>query len=877
MIGFLYRVTLLACPRPFRREYGPEMAALFAECVARERAASSGWPLQCARGLLDTLVLAFSLRLAARPDSPPPSRRAWRPIMRPIDVSTALRRMRTHPFLSAAIVVMLALGIGATTAIFSVIYGVLLKPLPFPESERLVQVRASIPARALTTSLTEASVWDLRDRSRSFEEFGGWHGASYSLTGVDTPERLTGARVSVGFLRALGMAPAVGRYFEPGDDRTGSPDHVVISHGFWTRRFNADRGIVGRPLTLGGVPHVVIGVLPPGAPWIDSDVFIPLRQRPEPNRSSWEYVAIGRLKPGVTIAAARTDLQRVARDLAAAFPKTSTGTTFTVESSDAWVASETLRRTLWILLGAVSLLLVIACVNVTNLLLAQASSRARETAVRAALGARRFDVVREALTESLLLSLTGAVAGCGVALGALEIFRSFDPGGIPRLAEVELNGWALGVALLSAMVVGLAAGLVPALQTPLVIVTPALGQGQRTIGQRRHARIRAVLVGAEVALSLALLVGAGLLARSLLLALSVDRGFQTDGRLVATVSLPGAYPEDRRTQIATAILDGLEAAPGIASAAFVSGRPLSSGSTGLGIVAADQPAIPESTVPWATWRIITPDYFRTMGLTLLAGRGFTDQDVISKPWRVVVSQRLAELLWPGQNPLGRTAILWKGQGDSPAEVIGVVANMRERGLERDPTLAVYFPAGGAMGATTLQVVMHTRGEPTAVVPTLRNVVAGVDPSLPISGIRTLDEIVTASVATRGFTMLLIVVFATLALVLALAGVYGVLAYAVGRQTSEIGVRLALGAKPGQVLTRVFARGMRPVFVGTAAGLALAAWASPLMTSLLFGIPPRDPATYAAACGAMLIAATLACYLPARRVMRVDPVIALRID
>jgi predicted permease len=282
-------------------------------------------------------------------------------------------------------------------------------------------------------------------------------------------------------------------------------------------------------------------------------------------------------------------------------------------------------------------------------------------------------------------------------------------------------------------------------------------------------------------------------------------------------------------------------------------------------------------VPWATWRIITPDYFRTMGLTLLAGRGFTDQDVISKPWRVVVSQRLAELLWPGQNPLGRTAILWKGQGDSPAEVIGVVANMRERGLERDPTLAVYFPAGGAMGATTLQVVMHTRGEPTAVVPTLRNVVAGVDPSLPISGIRTLDEIVTASVATRGFTMLLIVVFATLALVLALAGVYGVLAYAVGRQTSEIGVRLALGAKPGQVLTRVFARGMRPVFVGTAAGLALAAWASPLMTSLLFGIPPRDPATYAAACGAMLIAATLACYLPARRVMRVDPVIALRID
>jgi predicted permease len=353
-------------------------------------------------------------------------------------------------------IAMLALGIGATTAIVSVVYGVLLKPLPFPESERLVQVRGAIPARGITSnSLTEASVWDVRDRNRSFEEFGGWHGASFSLTGFDTPERLTGATVSVGILRALGVQPAAGRLFELGEDRPGSPDHAVISHGLWTRRFAADPAIVGRPITLGGLPHVVVGVLPPGTPWIDTDVFVPFRQRPEPNRSSWEYAAIGRLKPGVSIDAARADLQRVARDLEVAFPKTSAGNTFTVESSATWIAGDTLRRTLWILLGAVGLLLVIACVNVTNLLLAQASNRTRETAIRAALGARRFDIVREALTESMLLSFVGAAAGWLVALGTLQIFRSFDPGGIPRLVDVELNAWALGASLLAALVVGL--------------------------------------------------------------------------------------------------------------------------------------------------------------------------------------------------------------------------------------------------------------------------------------------------------------------------------------------------------------------------------------------------------------------------------------
>jgi predicted permease len=880
MLRALYRGALLACPAAFRREYGPEMEAAFADCVARERTRAPGlvWRLRCVHGLAGTLALGVSLRFAAPAPMPARAHRQRRFPMRLTDVRTSLRRMRAHPVRSALIVLMLGLGIGATTAIFSVVYGVLLKPLPFPELDRIVQVRHAIPARSLTSTLTEAAVWDIRERSRAFEAFGGWHGASFSLAG-EPPERVTGAQVSVGFLRALGVRAVTGRLFEPGEDDPGrSADLVILGHGLWTRRFAADPMIVGQSISLGGRPHQVIGVLPPGTPWLDTDVFVPFQRRIEANRGSWEYQAVGRLRPGVSIDGARADLERVARDLEAAYPATSTGSTFTVESAEAWVATPALRRTLWILLGAVGLLLAIACVNVTNLLLAEGANRARETAVRAALGARRGDLVRATLTESLLLSLAGAGTGLLVALGMLRAFTTFDPGGVPRLADAALNGWALGACLLAALAVALVAGLVPSLRAPMTDVLSSLGQGQRTVGYRQHARIRGLLVGAEVALSLALLVGAGLMARSLGQVLTVDRGFQTDQRLLATVSLPGSYPEPRRAQITTTILAGLEARPDVVSVAIVSGRPLSGGSTGLGIVAGDQPALPESSVPWATWRIITKDYFRAMGLPLLAGREFTDQDLMSKPWRAIISQRLAELLWPGQNPVGRTAILWKGQGDLPAEVIGVVGNMRERGLERDPTLAVYFPAGGVLGGTTtLQFVMHTRGEPAAAVSALRSVVAGIDPQLPVSGIRTLEETVTESVAQRRFTMLLLIVFAVLAIALALAGVYGVLAYVVARQTPEIGVRLALGARPGQVVHHVFARGMRPVLIGIVVGLVAVGWASQLMTSLLFGIAPTDPVTYVAASAGLVAAAALACYLPARRALRVDPLVALRAE
>lgn len=801
--------------------------------------------------------------------------------MKTHDLRLALRVFRKSPAFSIGIVLMLGLGIGASTAIFSVVYGVLLKPLPYPEPDRLVQVWGAFPAREIDqVSHSEANFWDLHDQNLTLATFGAWHGASFTLTGTDSPERLNGATVSVGFFQSLSPQMIAGRVFQPGEDATGAPgDLALLSHRFWMRRYGGDRAIVGNAIHLDGRPYQVVGILPPGQAWLESaDVFVPFVRRAKPDRSSWEFAAIGRLKPGASIESATADLQRVAQGLAQQYPEVNRGMTSTVVSSRTWVASDALRRTLWMLLGATGLLLLIACVNATNLLLARAAAMGREAAVRTALGATFADLLRQRLTESLVFGVASAAVGTALAWGGLQILQSFDPGGIPRLAGVELNGWVLAFAIAVAGLVALVTGVVAAVRAPSGDVMTAMRQAQRgTIGDRRNDRLRGILVGVEVALSLMLLVGAGLLVRSLMVVLANDRGFATEQRLLATVSIPRSYPDGRRIDIVTTILDKLGALPNVAAVAGVSSRPLSGGSTGLGIVPAERTDVSDKNIPWATWRIVTKDYFTVMGLTLLKGRGFTEQDIIGKPWRVVVSQRLANQLWPGVDPIGKTAILWKGQGDNQAEVVGVVSNMRERGLENDPTLAVYFPAYGSLNATTLQVVMHTTGPSDQVIGELRAVVASIDKTLPISNIRTLEEIVDASVATRRFTMLLLIVFAGVALLLALAGVYGVLAYTVARRTAEIGVRLALGASPGQVTRRVFSRGMLPVLMGIVIGAAATFFLSRLMASLLFGIQPTDMTTYALAVTAVGICAAFACYWPARRALRVDPTVALRTE
>ncbi len=795
------------------------------------------------------------------------------------DIRHGLRTLRRVPGLVAVAVITLGLGIGANTAIFSVIYSVLLKPLVFPEADRVVQVWMAFPERGLQrTSWSHGNFWDARDMATTFEDLGAIEFGDINLTGMGDPEKLNAVRVNAGFFRVLNVPPIAGRVLGAGDDEPGRDANVaILSHRFWTRRFANDAGIVGRTMTLNGVAHEIIGILPPGTPFLDSaDVFRPLIRTANAQRQSWELTGIGRLKRGVTVEAARTDLQRVTAVIAQRHPDTSRGMSATVAPLIELVAGDSTRRALWVLLGAVGFLLLIACVNLTNLLLAKAAGRTREIAIRAALGASRPRIVGLLVAESLLLSLAGAALGLLLSVWTLDLLRVSHAWGIARLEEIEINRWVLAFTTVVAVLTGILTGLMPAVQTSRGDLLPALREGERGVaGTPRQQRLRAALVGAEVALTLALLVGAGLLLRSFSALLRVDRGFQTERRVLVELNLPPQYAADDGKRAQQFVLDfesRIRGLPAVVSVASVSGRPLSPGSTGMGIVAAERSE--SRDIPWASWRLISKDYFRTMGVAVLKGRTFDERDLVAKPWRIVVSQRLADQLWPGQDAVGRQALLWRGQGNQKAEVIGVVGDMRERSLSEPATLAVYLPVYGS-GADHMFFAIHTTASSQALAPILRAALSNVDPALPLSNIETLEEIVSASTASRRFTVVLLSAFAAIALTLALVGIFGVTAYSVSRQTAEIGVRLALGASHERVMRLIVLQGMKPVVVGIATGLVTALVLSRLMQSLLFQVTTRDPLTYASVAAILTPTALLACFIPARQALRTDVVAALR--
>lgn len=780
---------------------------------------------------------------------------------------------------TAIAVLTLALGIGASASIFSVVRSVLLRPLPFPESERLVEVWETRPERDMfQISFTYANFFDVLDMNRSFESMGAIRWSSMTYLGDKEPARLSVAATTVGFFRALGVSPVVGRVFVAGEDARGSDTRLaVLSHAFWTSRFGADRSLVGRLLTLDREAYRVIGVLPPGTPWLDAaDVFIPFTRPAQLDRDSWELPVIGRLARGVTLEAASADLQRIATRLSEQYPEAK-GMGIRVGTSDSWVASDSLRRALWVLVGAVGFLLLISCVNLANMLLARSTTRGRERALRAALGATRGRVVQLALAESAVLGLLGGAAGLALAFGIVRMLRNFNPGGIPRLADVQVDGWVLLVTLGTALVTSLATGLVPALRIPYHDVVSALREGERSVaGHRRLGRVRHLLVAIEVALSIVLLVGAGLLVRSFGRVLGVDRGFVTEHRVMATVGLPPASRADsaRAPQLLVNLLERLRSIPQVTAAAVVHIPPLQGAGTGMGFGAADRPDATGTEIPWAGWRIVSNEYFKTLGLSLVAGRDFTEQDKIGDPWKVIISKRIADQLWPGETAVGRRLVLWKGQGTSSGEVIGVVSDMRDWGLTDDPTYSVYFPVYGT-SLSPAYVVMHTTLSTATLVPMLRSVIAEFDPTVPISGATTLDEIVGDSVAARRFTMLLLASLAVVALILALAGIYGVLSYAVSQRRSEMGLRMALGATGRSVLRLVMVQGMRPVVIGLVVGIVGALALSRFMASLLFGMTPADWPTYVAVATLLAGAAVLACYVPARDALRVDVTATLR--
>jgi len=796
------------------------------------------------------------------------------------DLRYGARALVRNPAFSLIAVLTLALGIGANAAIFSVVRTVLLRPLPFPQPDRLVQVWESRRDRGWNqSSFTHANFWDVQDMNRSFSAMGAITYGSINLAGKDNPELLSVAYVTTGFLRALGVTPVAGRTFADGEDRVGADDRIVVlSHRLWTTQFGSDRSIVGRDITLSGQAYHVLGVLPPGTPWLDAgDLFMPLRRGPNEDRDSFELSAIARLKPGVTIDAARADLNRIAGQLASQYPEAK-GMGVTIEPSEGWVASDSLRRALWVLMSAVGFLLLIAFVNLANMLLARSTGRIRERAMRAALGASRARVIQTAVAESVLLGVLGAAIGLAIAFGAVRLLRAFDPGDIPRLSEVSIDGLVLAITLGAALLTSIITGLAPALRTPYHDIVAALREGDRSVvGNRRTVGLRGALVSVEVALSLMLLVGAGLLIRSFGAILDVDRGFQTENRVLFNVTLPNAQNEadvQRLSALRTQLQARLAALPQVKDVAAVSIGLLRGTGTGMGFAAQDKPSPPSDAVPWAGWRMITPNYFKTLGVPIVAGRDFNADDVIARPWRVVISHRIAERLWPGESAIGRQLILWKGQQESVAEVIGVSGDMRDWDLADLPSYTVYMPFNGA-GWNPSTFVVHTTAAPTAIVPIVRSMLAELSPSSPVSNVRTIDDLVGESVAARRFTMLLLGALAAVALLLALAGVYGVLSYSVSRRKTEIGMRMALGASRSSVLRLIVSQGMRPVVIGLAAGVLGAIGLSRYMASLLFGVTRLDAPTYAGVAALLTVAAVLACYLPARDAMKVDVLTALR--
>jgi len=871
LAGLLFRMATRAFPGALREQFGDDMQATFLE--AHRHHPGTGFVF---RALIDALRAGWAERWHRRHFTPQDRRRKVETFWQ--DVRYGARSLFKNPGFTLVAVLTIGLGIGANAAIFSVVRAVLLRPLPFREPERLFSIWESRLDRGFTqASFTRANFWDIQDQNRTFDGIAAMEYSSINLTGTGYPERLRLGLVSAEFFQVLGVTPRMGRLFTKGEDAPGAARNgVLLSHSTWRSRFAGDTSVVGRSLTLDGQTYSVIGVLPPGEPWLnEADVFLPMQRRPDADRGSWELGVIGRLKRGVPLEAGLADLQGIARRLAELFPVDDKGMGITLEPASTWIAGDTTRRALWILMGSVGFLLLIACVNLANLFLARATGKTRERALRAALGASRGRLVRQVLTESLVVSATGALFGLLMAFGMIRVLKAWNPAGVPRIAEVSIDGWVLGFTALATVFTALLAGLVPALHAGQRNLAGALREGDRNVGGGRFlGRLRAGLVAVEVAASLALLIGAGLLLRSFQQVMAQDRGFVSEDRVLAEVALPASYDNPRANQFLLALTERLKTSPGITTVSIVSRRPLTGVGTGMGFGAADKPEPNSKEVPWAGWRIITKDYFRALGVPLVAGRDFTEQDLIAKPWRVIISKGVADLLWKGENAVGRQLILWKGQSNNSAEVIGVAGNMRDWSLQDAPSLAVYLPYYGA-GASTIQVVMHTRNDVSGTQQLLRTTLAELDPSLPLSRVQSLETLVGNSVASRRFVMMLLATFASVALVLALAGIYGVLSYAVSRRTSEIGVRLALGANPRGVLGLIVAQGMLPVAVGVVAGIAAAAGLTRLMASLLFGISATDVATYAGVAVVLGAAALVSCYLPARQALKVDVVAALR--
>ena len=806
------------------------------------------------------------------------------------DLRFGLRMLRKNPGFTAIAVLTLALGIGANTAIFSVVNAVLLRPLPYQDSDQLVQLIEHDQQRGVDFDwVSFPNFHDWAEQSKAFQYMAAYKFHAFNLTNVGQAQMLFGVKVSANLLPTLGAEAILGRNFRPDEDQPGRDHEVILSYDTWRQTFGADPQLIGKTLTLNDEPYTVIGVMPasfnfPPTMPITSAVpsrrtafFAPLGLAFIPEQRDWNMLGvIGRLKPGVSMARARADMATVCRSLEAQYPAQNRRITARVEPLLNQVVGD-VRPALWIFLAAISLVLLIACANVTNLLLARSTLRHREMAVRTSLGASRSRLIRQLLTESLLLSVAGGALGLLFACGGIFLLSVLSPDRLPRLEDVAIDARVLAYTSAISVLTGIIFSLAPSLGVAQAEVSEPL-KGQRSTPSLKYSRLRSALVVSEVALALALLIGAGLMVKSFVRMERVDPGFRAEKVLtVWTILSEAKYAPQQRTAFYQQAWQGIQNLPSVKSVGAIDNLPLSGIHGGGPFTIEGHPTESDADAPSAYRCVVSVNYFRTMSIPLLRGREFTERDRDGAPTALIINESAAHRYWPGQNPVGSHLSFTTGRTPPTwLEIVGVVKDVLHDGVELPAKPTIYVPFLQSPQAFMVTVV-RTDVDPASLIPAVRGVIAGVDKDQPVLMARTMGDIYADAVAQRRFNTVLIAAFGGLALLLGIVGIYGLMAFLVTRRTHEMGVRIALGAQRADVMKLVLGRGLRLALLGIVFGLTAALFLTRFLSKLLFEVPGTDPATFLVASLCLGGVALLASYVPARRATRVDPVVALRYE
>lgn len=803
------------------------------------------------------------------------------------DIRYAIRTFARNLSFVFVAVLTIALGIGVNTAIFSAVDSVLLRPLPFKDPERVMAVWEHTPHLGIARNeFAPANYFDLRKQNSVFEELGAFGQLSTNYTGEGEPEQLEGQLVTANVFSILGAAPALGRTFAADEDQAGRSNVAVLSHSLWQRRFNRDPEIINRTITLNGESFTVVGVMPPDFffPVPETELWLPWVMEPgqAEGRGDHYFRLVARLKPGVTREQANTEAEAIAARLAAEYPRTNEGLGFVVNSFHQDYVGD-LRRPILILFAAVGLVLLIACANVANLLLAQATTRRRELAIRMALGARRWTIARQLLTESLLLAVAGGVVGVLGAIWGVEVLSQLLPESLSKLQAINVDSRVLlftgGVTVLTAI----AFGVVPALHAARANPGDALAETSRDLAGGLSGRyLRRVLVIAQVAVAVVLLAGAGLLVRSFHRLSQVELGFNPDNLLTMRMVLPMPKylkPESRRV-FYDELLRRLNEIPGVEAVGINTRLPLSTSGMKFSFSVEGRTMPNDSSLPFAVYRVVNPDYFRALGIPLHRGRVFDTRDSADSTPVFLINRRLADQFWPREDPTGKRLKI--GPADSPnpwVTIVGVVGDVRQTGLYGEQLAELYAPYAQERRSwmSPQNLVVRTNRDAASLAGAVREAVWKVDKDQPVSDVKTMDQVFAAAVSRERFQTLLLGLFAALALVLACVGLYGVISYAVAHRTHEIGLRMALGARPWDVLRLVLSQGMTLTFAGLAFGIAGAFAVTPVMADMLYGVTATDAVTFSSVAVLLVVVAFLACYVPARRATKVDPLVALRYE